>query len=322
MQDLQRRGSESSGLANIPTPKQRPTSARRLSATPANESQAKSAPGITGQRRKSVAVTPRKDSPSSAVKQRKQSINRASTSNTTQNRMHNRSRSMQDLNKYALTGPIDDDTRNQKSRPTSARARPSTRVAERTSSEGPRHNVASQRRTSTTQAARKNSNRISCDSPRGRTPVHASPMNSPRTPRRSSSTPRGSSYSPVSSPRISRKHTSTSRDIQKSNANPGTTVNSLGTMRRAVSNLSSPPTHRIKRSASFDSKKDSPPQILNNGTTKEQLLGKYRGKVSKSLLISLWADPGNFDKKRSKPFYLRRCTSSVSMGECNHPGNF
>lgn len=283
MQDLQRRGSDSSGIVtNIPTPiKQRPSSARRSNATPANESPAKPAQGTPGQRRKSVAVSPRKDSTGAAVKQRKQSTTRTSCCDTTQDRMHSRSRSMQDLNKYNLTGPLDNDTRSNKSRATSARARSSSGAVERSA------NATSQRKTSgTLQANRKMSNTTSCESPRRRPPANGSPLNhSPRIQRRSSSTPRGSTYSPVSSPRVSRRQSSSrSREMQKTNIHAGTTVSSPGPMRRAISNLSSSSStsYRMKRSASFDARNDSSPQAMN----KEHLMGKYKGKLG-LLLITI-----------------------------------
>ncbi|XP_031552461.1 GAS2-like protein 1 [Actinia tenebrosa] len=268
MQDLKGRGSDSSGMVtNIPIPtKHRPSSARRSSATPANESPAKPAQGIPGQRRKSVAVSPRKDSSGAAVKQRQQSTTRTNYRDNSQARMHSRSRSMQDLNKYKLTGPLDNDTRSNKSRPTSARARSSSGAAERSA------NAASQRKTSTSQATRKMTNTTSCNSPRRRSPPNQqSPVNhSPRIQRRSSSTPRGSTYSPLSSPRVSRRQVSShSREMQKT-----ATVSSPGPMIRAISNLSSSSStsYRMKRSASFDSKNDLSSQALN----KEHLMGKYK----------------------------------------------
>lgn len=262
MQDLHRRGSDSSAIqTNIPIPtKQRPSSARRSSTTPANGSPAKPAQGTPGQRRKSVAGT--------TVKQRKQSgTTRTSSCDTTQTRMHSRSRSMQDLNKYNLTGPLDNDTRTMKSRPTSARARSSTGAAERSTNP-----ATSQRKISTSQATRNLSN-TSCESPRRRSQANGSPGNhSPRIQRRSSSTPRGCTFSPVSSPRVSRRQSS------KTNIHGGKTPTdcSPGPMRRAISNLSSSSStsYRMKRSNSFDSRNDSSPQMT---AKKDYLMGKQKG---------------------------------------------
>ncbi|KAK3697990.1 hypothetical protein QZH41_014369 [Actinostola sp. cb2023] len=259
MQDLQqRRGSEPVGISSILTPRRRPSSAHRTGTQDSRPS-----PGSPGQRRRSIAVTPRRNSASSNQVTKKQPVSRTNHQGTSGTRMH-RSKSMQALNDISPTKIPNTSTTSspRKPRPSSAKTRPSSATPDRSRSEGPRNAAPSTGRASTSQVPRRHSNSISCDSPRRRTPITGSPMSSPRISRRSSSTPRGTCGSPASSPRISRRKSSTPREA--------TLVNSPAPMRRAISNVSSPPSRGVTRSASFGSKKDSGTQLLNNGTTKQQ----------------------------------------------------